>query len=280
MSGVLITLWACAAGCALFDTGGWRSVGEDDEQETTLLKPIEAAVPRALRLEYQIIERPADDPLMGGILWDELVEMGIVEHETRRALNDCGMRVGVASSQPPAALEKLRGNLAQIVDPTVPGNARRRSEQVITLPDGGHVDAQTGNVMAKYTTTIQVGGETEQRTFEKARGVMVVTAHVKQEGWATITFAPEIRYGAVLTRPVVGTSGWTQFETGQSVHKLPKQRFKLTLVEGDSVIVSSIGEADHRIGDLFFRDVVDGVPVQRMLVVRLLGTDAPVIQGE
>lgn len=282
MSGALVALWACAAGCALFETGGWRSpdLGISDNNNE-LLEPIENVIPQALRLEYQIIQRPTDDPLMGEILWDQIVEMGLFKPNNRRLLNEAGIRVGVASNPPPAALDKLLGNLSEFEVASTANERRKHSGHVITLPDGGHVDAQTGRLVEQCTTKILVDGQTKERDFKNARGVIVVTAHSAQDGWARVTFAPEIRYGDVHTVPVAGTAGWGKWDTGQSVHKLPKQQFELTLLKGDTVVITALGESDNRIGDLFFRTKIDGVTVQRMLVVKLLETNiAPKPAGE
>lgn len=274
MSGALIALWACVAGCALFDSGGWRSpnLGQNDDAGQ-LLTPIENIIPKGLRLEYQIIQRPVDDPLMGEILWDQVVEMGLFKPNTRRLLNDAGIRVGVASNPPPAALDKLLGNLSEFDVSSTSSNRREHSGHVITLPDGGHVDAQTGRLVEQYTTKFTADDQSKERTFKNARGIFVVTAHSAQEGWARVTFAPEIRYGDVRTVPVASAARWGKWDTGQSVHKLPQKQFELTLLKGDCVVITAMGESDHRIGDLFFRTEIDGVTMQRMLVVKLLETD-------
>lgn len=267
-------LLVTGSGCALLNSASWGAAGVTEPQQEVLLKPIDSARPHALRVEYQIIERPVEDPLLGQLLWDELVEMGLFDHEIRRALNEQGFRVGVANNQPPAALEKLRGSLAEIIDPSLPENTNRRSSRVLTLPDGDPVDLQTGNVMDEYATHLDVNGERKEHSFQKARGVIVVTATSQQQGWAEISFVPEIRHGDFQSRPIVGASGWKGLETSQNIHRLVKQRFSMKLIEGDSVIITSLGQADDRVSDLFFRDVVDGVPVQRILVVRLLKADA------
>lgn len=273
-AGAIFLLLVAGSGCALLESTSWNAVGMTEPRQEVLLKPIDSTRPQAIRVEYQIIERPVEDPLLGQLLWDELVEMGLFDHDVRRALNEQGFRVGVANNQPPAALEKLRGSLAEIIDPSLPESTNRRSSRVLTLPDGDPVDFQTGNVIDEYTTSLEVNGERKEHAFQKARGVIVVTAASQQPGWAEISFVPEIRHGDFQSRPIVSDSGWKGLETSQNIHRLVKQRFSMKLIEGDSVIITSMGQADDRVGDLFFRDIVDGVPVQRILVVRLLKVDA------
>jgi hypothetical protein len=270
--GAATTLSACGIGCALFDTGGWSAVGLDAGDRQTLLKPIEAVAPEALRLEYVLVERPANDPLIGSELWDELAEMGVVDHTVRSTLNSNGIRVGVASTSPPQALQKLLGEAKEIRDAEVSEDARRRHGQTLLLPTGSQTDAQTSDYFDSYTLNVTIDGRPTPKTFEQARGVFRVTASSKQDGWAKFEFMPEIRHGAAQMRPVAGEAGWNQFETGQSVQKLYDQKFELKLVEGEAAVVTSLGDVRDNPGELFFRTTVDGVPVQRLLVVKLLRT--------
>ncbi|MBA3313226.1 MAG: hypothetical protein H0T47_08055 [Planctomycetaceae bacterium] len=270
--GAATTLSACGIGCALLDTGGWSSVGLTSEDRQTLLKPIEAVAPDALRLEYVLIERPAGDPLIGSELWDELAEMGVVDHSVRSKLNSNGIRVGIASTSPPHALQKLLGDAKEIIDAEISDEARRRHGQMLLLPTGSQTEAQTSDYIDSYRLNVTVDGKPTPKTFEQVRGVFRVTASSKQDGWATFEFMPEIRHGASQTRPVPGDAGWKQFETGQSVQKLYDQKFELRLVEGEAAVVTSMADVRDVPGELFFRTTVDGVPVQRLLVVRLLRT--------
>jgi hypothetical protein len=262
---------ACGIGCALFDTGGWSAVGLSSDEQT-LLKPIGAVAPDALRLEYVLIERPANDPLIGSELWDELAEMGVVDHTVRSTLNANGIRVGIASTSPPQALQKLLGDAKEIIDDQLSKDALRRHGQMLLLPTGSETEAQTSDYIDSYSLAVNIDGKPVQKTFERARGIFRVTASSKQDGWATFEFMPEIRYGAMLTRPVAGEAGWKQFETGQSVQKLYDQKFELKLVEGEAAVVTAVGDGHDNAGELFFRTTEDGVPKQRLLVVRLLRT--------
>lgn len=243
-----------------------------NSSERTLLKPIADAAPDALRLEYVLIERPANDPLIGSELWDELAEMGVVDHTVRRKLNANGIRVGIASTSPPQALQKLLGDAKEIVDDELSEEARRRHGQMLLLPTGSQTEAQTSDLIDTYTLNLNIDDEPRSQTLERVRGVFRVTASSKQDGWAKFEFMPEVRYGATLTRPVAGEAGWKQFETGQSVQKLYDQKFELKLVEGEAAVVTSIGDVHDNPGELFFRTIEDGVPIQRLLVVRLLRT--------
>lgn len=276
--GVVITLSAFGAGCALFETGGWTP-SELSRDRQTLLKPISEAAPEGLRLEYFILERPTNDPLIGNLLWNEMVEIGLFDPEVRSALNTHGMRVGVTSSSPPQALQKLLGDAEEIADDSLPKRALRKHGQMLVLPSGGHTEAQTSEFHKSCDVNISIDGKLQARTFENARGVVRVEATSEQNGWAKFEFLPEIHHGSHRNRPVAGSRGWQQYETGQNVQKLYGQKFALKLSEGDTVVVTSLGDDESRAGHLFFHAEADGIPIQRLLVIRLLRTGETAIRG-
>lgn len=255
----------------MFDTGGWTAVGLSLANRQTVLKPLSEAAPDALRLQYFVVERPAGDPLLGDELWDEMCTTGALDPKRQRSLADQGIRVGVTSTAPPEALQKLLGEAKEITDAQTPEDARRRNGQTLVLPSGGQTEAQTSDTVANCALNVESDGKSELKTFEQARGVFRVTATSKQEGWATLEFLPEVHYGAVGMRTAAGDAGWKQ-TYGQAIHKLYDQRFELTLSEGETAVVTALGDDPDRAGRLFFRTTADGVPVQRMLVVRLVRT--------
>ena len=272
------TLSACGAGCALFETGGWSAAGLGDSNQQTLLKPLGQA-PHALRLEYVIVERPVGDPLLGGRLWDEMAVVGIVDEATRKALSDQGLRVGVTSTSPPEALQKLLGEAKEITDARTPEDAQRRRGMLQVLPSGGSFAAWTSDEIPNRTVTVTTGGTPAEKTFEQARGIFLVTAKTEQDGWAKLEFLPEIHHGAAENRAVASESRW-DFTSGQAVQKLFDQKFELTLNEGDVAVVTTTGDGPDRIGDFFFRTEAAGVPVQRVLIVRVVRTGETPVRNE
>lgn len=272
-----ITLSACGAGCALFETGGWTAAGLGTPDRHTLLKPLGEA-PQALRLEYFIVERPAGDPLLGDQLWDEMTEM-ILDPEARQSLNNQGLRVGVTTSSPPDALQKLLGEAKEITDARTPEDAQRRQGMLQVLPSGGSFSAWTSDESPLATISVTAGGTPATKTFEQARGIVRVTARTEQDGWAKLEFLPEIHHGQPRERHAATEGGW-QFTSGQEVQKLFDQKFELTMNEGDTAVVTALGDDPNRVGSLLFRTDASGVPVQRLLVVRLVGTGEKPVENE
>jgi len=66
----------------------------------------------------------------------------------------------------------------------------------------------------------------------------------------------------------------------QQVQKLFDQKFELSLNEGDVAVVTAIGDDPEKVGSLLFRTEAAGVPVQRLLVVRLVRTGETPVKNE
>lgn len=264
-----VTLSACGAGCALFETGGWTAAGLGSPDRHTLLKPLGEA-PQALRLEYFVVERPTGDPLLGDQLWDEMTEM-ILDPKVRQSLNSQGLRVGVTTNSPPEALQKLLGEAEEITDARTPEQARRRQGMLQVLPSGGSFTAWTSDEFPSRVVAFTAAGAETAKAFEQARGIVRVTAKTEQEGWAKLEFLPEIHHGATGMRHAATEGAW-QFTSGQEVQKLFDQKFELTMNEGDTAVLTALGDEPDRVGSLFFRTEAAGAPVQRLLIVRLVGT--------
>ena len=270
--GVTATLTA-AAGCALFDGGGWTSASPAAGSRSTL-KPISEVTAGVLQLEYTLIERPAGDPLLGDQLWDELDQIGALRPDVRRKLADSGLRVGVASTRPPAALQKLLGESREIVDHRSQEEARRLNGQRLSLPPGESTEAVVSDLAEIRTLRVEVAGTLEERSFQNSRCLLRVTAATEQEGWATLEFLPEIHHGSSQLRPAADATGW-KLKTGQDALRLYGQQFRLTLNEGEMAVVTLQGDAADLPGQHFFHADADGAAVQRLLVVRLIAPGTP-----
>ena len=64
-AGAIFLLLVAGSGCALLESTSWNAVGMTEPRQEVLLKPIDSTRPQAIRVEYQIIERPVEDPLLG-----------------------------------------------------------------------------------------------------------------------------------------------------------------------------------------------------------------------
>ena len=258
------------SGCALLDTGGWTSAGLGTVNSAqTLFKPIGNSVPDAMELEYILVARPVGDPLLGDALWGELDQIGAMRPEKRKTLADHGFKVGISGSNAPTALEKILGSADELLDHTAQEDARKLRGHRLLLRSGGQTEACVGESEEERQMKFELAGENVSKSFPRSRCLFRVTARAQQEGWATFEFLPEVHFGVPRLRPVAEESSW-ELRPGQEVQKLINQRFELTLNDGEMAVITCTGNDHDRPGTHFFRSTVDGVPVQRLIIVRLI----------
>lgn len=278
---VLLTVLAAgalaASGCLLFDqqvVSGFLQTGTDAAERTSggksLLPPI-SAPKEAVQVEFVIVERPADDPLLGGDLWREVGQVGALTPELRAALEQNGFRIGHVGSTPPPALETMLGITSQF-DENANNDEGVRGRRHPFLP-GGDTEVQTSNLAPEMSLLIHSRSGESWRDFEQARCLFRVKAERKEDGWAAIELTPEIHYGQNRLRPVAGLNKW-DLKTTQDVHPFYNQRFTVLLNVGEMAVVTCDGEQPESVGGRFFLAGTEAVPVQRLLIVRLADAGA------
>lgn len=298
--GVLFAMCLLLSGCQLLQD---QLAGDDADIENATASADNGPVNSLLRklptpadavvLEAFVIERPADDPLLGDELWNELDQVAALELQDRRGLQQNGLRLGRAGAQPTQTLQKLLG-LGSALDRAAES---RLSGQRLGIPSGGETEVTADEQLRDRVITFRdrSGGDTTKR-FESARGVFRIRARRLQEGWARVEFSPEVHYGRMVNRPTATEVGWT-IQPTQKVERLYEQRFSVDLNLGEMVVLTSnlapqmrsrrnrpADEAESRdskpteqnlplgsdsVGAQFFLSEVDGRPMQRLLVIRL-----------
>jgi hypothetical protein len=257
---------AAASGCQLFFGGAQRESASAPKR--SLLKPFTPAKD-ALRLDILMVDRRADDPLLGSLLWQELDQVGAVPTDARELLLRNGCIVGHASSKPPSTLLKLLGVIPEIEGTDAPAtNQPKATGRTYSIVSGTDTEVQTNETWPECQATIfDADGEWSVQ-FENARCVFRVRPLRLQDGWVRVEFVPEFHYGSMQLRNVPTDVGWT-LKGAQNIEACYPQRFAVTLNVGESVVVGAAPESAGTLGDRFFRREQDGEARQRLLVVRL-----------
>ncbi|MEM9702256.1 MAG: hypothetical protein AAF907_07420 [Planctomycetota bacterium] len=238
-----------------------------------------------IALEVLLVERPADDPLLGQALWDSVGEVGAVDPERAERLRAAGFRVGVASADPPEAVRALLERRETIGDP-LPGArlgngiyADGMQIQRIPLRAGGDTSLPTTPLPGDLTVLTPGAGGKADRTesFDQAKGAMHIRCRAPQKGWVTFELTPEIHFGPTSLRPVPGVTG-LETKQGQRIRSWPDKQFEVTLTIGDSVILGLRNDAaPDSLAAAMLAAEQDGHATDRVLVVRL--ADVQQIEG-
>ena len=265
LSGWLMAGWLAVAamcGCQLFSRGS--SSDSSSTSKRSVLPPLRPAKD-ALVLHVLMVDRRADDPLLGPLLWQEIDQVGAIPTETRELLLRNGCLVGHTASKPPPPLLKLLGMVPEIEGADLEPKVTGRTYSILS---GTETEVQTSETRPECVLTLfETDGE-RPLEFEQMRCVFRVRPVRLQDGWVRVEFLPEFHHGPMQMRNVPTELGWGMKST-QNIEACYPQRFSVTLNVGESVVVGAAPGSDGTLGDRFFRREQDGEARQRLLVVRL-----------
>lgn len=250
-------------GCSLFPS---TELGKTVRSNRPALPPITAAAD-SVQLEVFFVDRPADDPLLGPSLWREVDQIAAIPAETREMLHENGFLVGLAGSNPPAAVQTL---LNMVADSNVSDSPSAKPMVGLRklLPPGVETEVQASNPVEKCRVNIVDGQRTKSHEFENVRGMFRVKSARLRDGWVRIDFQPEIHHGDLKVRTTSTPEGWI-YQNRQNVDVRHAQQFSVTMNVGEIAIITSSSDNPDSMGELFFRRGEDASKMQRILVVRV-----------
>lgn len=250
-------------GCALFPSGDpVKSI----ERHRPSLPPIQTSRD-AVQLEVFLVDRPADDPLLGQTLWREVDQIAAIPAETRDTLHQNGFLIGHSGSSPPQAIQTVLGLVS---DAAASENANGKPLVGLRkcLPPGIETEVQASNPIARCRINIADGTGSKPSDFENARCVFRLKSARLRDGWIKIEFQPEIHHGELRARHTPTDEGWT-YQSRQKVDVRQAQQFSLTMNVGEIAIITAAPDHPESMGDLFFRRDDNGGMKQRLLIVRV-----------
>ncbi len=273
---LLAVVWEIClfAGCSLFP-------GDISTKSVSLnrpsLPPIQTSND-AIQLEVFLVDRPADDPLLGPTLWREVDQIAAIPAETREILHQNGFLIGHAGSSPPVAVQSLLGLVTD-----VSSNDNSDGKPMVglrkRLPPGIETEVQASNPIDKCQIKIVDGARVKTCDYEQMRCMFRLKSARLRDGWIRIDFQPEIHHGelrarytptdeALTSTGFSGQGGWA-YQSRQKVDARRAQQFSLTMNVGEIAIITSSPDHPDSMGERFFRREDDGGMKQRLLIVRV-----------
>lgn len=255
-------------GCSLFPT---EDAVSSVESRRPSLPPIRAAQ-NAIQLEVLFVERPADDPLLGPMLWREIDQIGAIPAETRELLQQNGFRVGHVGSSLPPTVQTLLG-LVSAGDVGDNHSAKPLVGNRKILPPGIDTEVQTGEERESCQLKILQGDRVKLHEYQFARSLFRMKSARLQDGWVRIDFQPEIHHGENRVRHTPTEEGWA-YRSRQNVDARHAHQFSLTMNVGEMAIITAASDQPETMGDLFFCRDDHGIKKQRVLIVRVADAGA------
>ncbi len=282
---VAATLLIVLPGCALFGMNGLKTASLADSLPWSKQKPdpndaVGTLLPMA-RLEASIVTRPANDPRIRRLVWEELDESGLMTPDNRQRLNQSGFRVGVAGSATPWVLQSLAKEAAT-ANRSVDGQQSILAESTRGIAALGPVFSIMQNGKSMLEVQSQLNPESiplsripdlaSLRDRSRLRCVFEVSVKELNDDWALLSVLPQIHAGAVTTRlSVSGASN--QLPTRQNIIPLFDQQFTVKLHTGEIAVIGRHDSADWNPGRMFFQPDSGSSASERLLIIRLTGVD-------
>lgn len=220
-----------------------------------------------VQLEVAHIEQPLSDISMIDLLWKEVDQIGALDSQTRRTLEDNGIRIGITGPNPPRILQKMLAVDAAWREERSDGRLGT-SAQSITVVPGEPTNLLTGPAYAECEIQMPRASGRETMTFQNANCVFRIEAETLQEGWVKLHFTPEIHHGTQSTRREATEAGW-QFTNSQKIEPVYSQQFSLTLNKGEVALLTATGPSAGKLGHAMFIGDGHDDQIQRMIVIRL-----------
>src|SRR5262249_19937854 len=143
---------------------------------------------------------------------------------------------GHASSNPPPAVQKLLGMVAEIPTETHE-KARPLMGRHQYLPPGGEAEIPTGIEHAHCDFEIRDKGRTKTVDYDQVSCVLRMKTNRLEEGWVRVDFQPEIHYGNSQMRYTPTDEGWAH-RGGQNIDVRQSQRFSVTMNVGEMALIT------------------------------------------
>ena len=270
---VLASLALCCAGCEVVDING--------DVRTNTSKKLPGIKPplNAICLDVVLVERPRGDSLVGPPLWSRVDQVQSLDPDVREELRKNGFRLGVVGTNPPRVLQQLLGEQPDFAYDEASEKAKQIGGHRFFVASGGNVKIIASPVHDECEVEVPRDGERQTLTLQDAECRFRVTVEQQDNGWAKLTFIPQVFHGPNQLR-YVADQEW-RFEDSQRVETFFDQRFTLILGPGETIVLAADAPEGRRLGHLFFtgqglRASQDGefeaMPVERLLIVRLTGT--------
>ena len=248
--------------------------------EPKVITPLAAArmSPQSVVLEIFFVRFPFGDPQANGPLWEEIDEQHFAA-DLRGRLGRNGFRVGLVGSQIPVKLSQL----LELKDKPPPTGEATEAK----LPDlqaqpkvvRRHTQTRCGqcfpilasHVYDRLPVLIPDSGQLSGQTYEKAQGMLAVTAFAERDGRVKLQVMPELEYGENQQR-WVGNQGKFMLKTGRSKRAFDELTLSATLSPGHMLVLASLPNRRGSVGHYFFTEDDSGQLEQKLLVIRLSQT--------
>ena len=296
-------LFRCfVAAMMLFGIPGCASWKEKEPKEIRF--PQYQLSPDSVSLELAVAQIDPDQQGDFAVLWGELDEQKLAL-ETRKRLDQNGLRAAVLSKQAPAVFCELiqpqqpdRARLdiwqRQMLDQSkLDAASRLLMHKKVQIRSGESRRIPSSDILPESSWVVRHGNMQSVGVGSDVRGVWTITTHPNGDGSVRCIITPQIHHGKLRSEIGVAQGNFI-FQTRQKIQTLEELQFEAALLPGETLIVAATPDLAD-LGELFFAPLVgqeessansDDSPAsisrqamlwsdrgsQRMLLIRLVHT--------
>lgn len=284
MTRLVFILLATAAfapcGCALFSPAydsllqkpGASPLQFDEIAEFEGRSPVQ--VKHVVRFDSAIMSAASSDRRLRTLIWEELDESGPMSPQDRRRLNESGLRIGVAGTTLPWALQ----NLMKDQNHSQQGASTFSIGSNVTLLEGNHAMIELPQMNDSLMLPrdrlagLKAGGE-----LKDARCIFDMQVLEHGDGWVVVRFLPQILHGTRTHRYTVTDTG-AQLPVRQNIQPLYEQQFELKLHLNETIVIGHLETEEWSIGRMMFQTEELSSRSERLIALRLTNMEA--VQGQ
>lgn len=231
-----------------------------------------------VRLEASIVRRPVNDARVRRHVWEELDESGLMSPEIRQRLNENGLRVGVAGSTAPWALQSLaqeavaanRSNELRQIGGTE--NQMSVGPAFSLMLEGKSLLEVQGPFDSGKLPISQIPQLSALRDKSNMKCVFEVTVKELNEDWVLLNILPQIHAGTETARLSIQGAN-DQLPVRQNVMSIYDHQFTVKLLTGEVAVIGHHDSTEWNLGRLFFLPDTSSTGSEHLLMIRMAGIE-------
>jgi hypothetical protein len=261
---MLLGLLSLALGCnALRDPG--------DITPDSLLHAAKSS-PTSISVDIYWARTTPTDPEWHDKLW-EAVQEDCVPVETRRALAENGLRVGVVGGNP-------NPMIARLLNPEPDATPEEREQKILsgmakvtrrllTLRPGQRGEIQSTDSVSDFTLIRHRAGQLTGRPYQSAQGLYAMEIERKEGDRIEVELVPEVHYGQPKMQFTSAGPGVMVHRLGRDVEVFDDLRTQVSLTSGEMLVVAALPNSGSKLGGLFHTCEGPDGSQQKILLIRL-----------
>lgn len=262
-------LLASNVGCTLFEGEG-RPLGQSP------LHKAEAS-PDAATIEIFWARFPHDAAAFNEELWSEVQEDRL-SPELRSRLAQQGLRAGVVSGTPPAALMELLNpegrnfdeqSLHEPIEPASLAETPKVTRRVKQLRFGARMELQASEVIESAALLVPQDGELGGGTYQLAQAVYQLELHHRPNRQIELHITPELQHGPQRTRWSQDDTGILRLAPGRDAKAFRELVMAVPLSPGEIFVVCGLPATSGRLGHYFHTVETPTGRQQKAVLIRL-----------